>query len=243
MISGSSFGAIAGAFYSAGFSTKEMRSIIDEVIYSKSNKFWEIYKKSDFIKYFDLLDPSIRTGGLIKGEKLIKFMGRKIKVKQFNDLGIPLKVIATDYYKKSQVIIDDGELLPAVRASYSLPALFSPVKLKGSLLIDGGMVNPLPYDVLKNECDITVAIDAAVTNSSKENGSMPPSYEILFSAFQIMQNSIVNEKLKQSKPDIHIKTNIEGVRVHEFMKAESIYEQALPSKEELKSKLKKLLSI
>ena len=73
-----------------------------------------------------------------------------------------------------------------------------------------------------------------------ENGT-PPSYEVLFSAFQIMQNSIVNEKLKRTKPNILINTEIENVRIHEFMKAESIYSQAQSAKDKLKRLLTKEL--
>lgn len=241
-ISGSSIGAILGAFYAAGFSTGQMRSIVDEIIHGKQSSFWEIHKKSDFIKYFDFLDPTIRTGGLLKGNKLINFLGKNLNCTDFNELQIPFKIVTTNYYYKKEEIIDHGKLLPAIRASYALPFLFSPVKIKDQLLFDGGMVNPLPYDVLRDDCDIIIAIDVSATNSQKTDSGMPSSYEVLFSAFQIMQNSIVSEKLKLSRPDIHIKTNIKDVRVHEFLKIKDIYEQAEPSKLELLDKLETVLS-
>ncbi len=108
------------------------------------------------------------------------------------------------------------------------------------LLIDGGMVNPLPYDIITDQCDITVAIDVSATNSNSQNVA-PPSYEVLFSAFQIMQNSIVQEKLKWKQPDILINTDIKGIRIHEFMKASIIYTESEKSKDRLKRKLEKLL--
>ena len=78
------------------------------------------------------------------------------------------------------------------------------------------------YGLIQDECDLTIAIDVSARKDKFDNVT-PPSYEILFSAFQIMQNSIVEEKLKRTKPDILITTNIKDVRVHEFMKAKSIY--------------------
>lgn len=240
-IAGSSIGAIVGAFYAAGFTSAEMKSTLNEIIYGKKSKFWEIHKKSDFVKYFDLFDPTIKTGGLLKGDKMIKFLADRIKARKFNELEIPFKVIVTDYLKKSQLVIDEGDLLSAVRASYALPFLFSPVKREKKLLVDGGMVNPLPFDVLPEDCDIVVAIDVSATNGAVDKFEIPPSYEILFSAFQIMQSSIINAKLKYVQPDIHIKTNIKGVRVHEFIKAEEIFKSAEPYKEELKDKLNVLL--
>ncbi|KUG26698.1 serine protease [hydrocarbon metagenome] len=243
VISGTSIGAIVGLFYAAGFSTSEMKEILNEIIYGKRSKFWEIHRKSDFIKYFDLLDPTIKTGGLLRGDKLASFLSTKVKISNFKELQIPFKVTTTDYYKKIQVIIDKGELLSAVRASYALPFLFAPIEREGKLLIDGGMVNPLPFDVIRKDCDITVAVDVSATNDYHDRLEIPPSYEVLFSSFQIMQSAIVNEKLKTSKPDILIKTNIKGVRVHEFMKADEILRNSESYKIELKKKLKKLLSL
>ncbi|HET55813.1 MAG TPA: patatin-like phospholipase family protein [Ignavibacteria bacterium] len=243
VISGTSIGAIVGLFYSAGFSTSEMRKILDQIIYGTRSKFWEIHKKSDFVKYFDLLDPTIKTGGLLRGDKLASFLSTKVKVSDFKELKIPFKVLTTDYYEKSQVIIDKGDLLSAVRASYALPFLFAPIEREGKLLIDGGMVNPLPFDVIRNDCDITVAVDVSATNEFPGTPEIPPSYEVLFSSFQIMQSAIVNEKLKTNKPDILIKTNIKGVRVHEFMKAEEILKNSEVYKIELKKKLQKLISV
>lgn len=243
VISGTSIGAIVGLFYSAGFSTSEMKKILNQIIYGTRSKFWEIHKKSDFVKYFDLLDPTIKTGGLLRGDKLASFLSTKVKISNFNELEIPFKVLATDYYEKAQVIIDRGELLSAVRASYALPFLFAPIEREGKLLIDGGMVNPLPFDVIRNDCDITVAVDVSATNEFPGTPEIPPSYEVLFSSFQIMQSAIVNEKLKTNRPDILIKTNIKGVRVHEFMKAEEILKNSEVYKTELKKKLQKLISI
>lgn len=242
VISGSSIGAIVGAFLAAGFSMEQLREIVDEIILGKRSKFWEIHKKSDFMKYFDFIDPTIRSGGLLKGNKLINFLTKKLKVSDFNDLQIPLKVVTTNYYSKKEEVLTDGKLMPAIRASYALPFLFAPIKINKHFLFDGGMVNPLPYDVLRGSCDIVLAIDVSATNPQREENTSPSSYEVLFSAFQIMQNSIVNEKLKLNKPDIHIKTNIKDVRVHEFLKTDEIYRQAEPSKKELQEKLEIVLS-
>ena len=243
VIAGSSIGAIIGAFFSTGFSTEEIKGFVSEIIYGKKSKFWEIHKKSDFMKYFDLLDPTMKIGGILKGDKLGRYISDKLKISNFNELSIPLKVVTTNYNSKTQVMLSKGDLISALRASYAMPFLFSPVKRDKKLLIDGGMVNPLPYDLIQNECDITIAVDVSASNGARVNTKIPPAYEVLFSAFQIMQSSIVTEKLKTGKPTIHIKTNIKDVRVHEFVKAEHIFKSAEPYKEELKKKLITLLSI
>lgn len=240
IISGTSIGAIIGAVYSAGISAKDIRDILYDIIFKKNGRFWEIHKRSEFMKMFDFIDPKFRGTGLIKGERFIKYLSSKIGVKNFEKLEIPLRIVATNYWTKEQIILDKGDLLQAVRASYSLPGLFFPTSLNDMILIDGGMVNPLPFDIIRDECDLTVAVDVSAKKSTQAQ-EMPPSYEVLFSAFQIMQNSIVQAKLNYEQPDIQIYTNIADIRVHEFQKAEYIMDEAEKAKEELKNKLAVLL--
>ncbi len=240
IISGTSIGAIIGVLYAAGLDSKEMKEVVRDIVFGSRAKFWEIHKKSEFFKMVNLANPGLPPGGFLTGEKFINFLQDLVKIDDFKQLKIPIKIIATDYWKKNQVILTKGNLFKMVKASFSLPGLFSPVKWNGTLLMDGGMVNPLPYDVIEKNSTTTIAVDVASYKTHKDN-VIPSSYEILFSAFQIMQNSIVQEKLKQSKPSIYIKTNIPDVRVHEFTKVEDIFEKAIPAKEKLKHKLAKLL--
>ena len=72
---------------------------------------------------------------------------------------IPFLAIAADFYAIEQVVLDKGPLIPALAASSALPSLARPVVLEGRVLIDGGFVNPVPYDVVMDRADITVAID------------------------------------------------------------------------------------
>jgi NTE family protein len=168
-------------------------------------------------------------------------MKSNLNISRFEELKIPLIVVATDYWKKEAVIFDKGDLLNPIKASYSLPGLFTPVKIKNRVLIDGGAVNPLPYDLLKDKCDITIAIDVTASKSHTEN-DIPPTFDSVFTTYQTMQNSIIKERLKFYKPDIYIRPEIYDVRVFDFLKADSIFKQAQPAKEELKRQLDKLIS-
>lgn len=241
IISGSSIGAIMGASFASGTPSKEIKEVVDDLIFHKNSKFWQIHKRSDYTKMLNFIDFGLKPGGIIKGEKFLKVLRDKIKVETFKDLQIPLKIVSTNYWDHSQVILKKGDLHKAVISSFSLPGLFPPVEIDEKLLIDGGMSNPLPYDIIQKNCDFTIAIDVSARKDKFENGT-PPSYEILFSAFQIMQNSIVTEKLKRTKPDILINTAIKGVRVHEFMKADSIYKQSKKAKDKLKRVLESTLN-
>jgi len=242
IISGASIGAIIGAFYAAGYSSKEMKAMLKRLLFPRNDKPFDFLWKSDFVKMFSMFDPQFFNSGLMKGDRFYKFLQAELGTNTFEELKIPLKIVATDYWEKKEVIFDKGKLLPAIRASYSLPGLLTPVKIKNSILIDGGVVNPLPYDILLNDCDITVAIDITAyrTSTGKE---YPPTFESVFTTYQIMQNSINQQKMKFIKPHIYIRPEIYDVRVFDFSKHESIFKQSETAKEKLKSELEKLLMI
>lgn len=241
IIAGTSVGAVVGAVYASGMSAKEIKETVDEIIFTKNIRLWEIYKRSDIIKAFNFIDPRIKTGGLIKGKKLVDFLGEKIKVKNFDELKIPMKIVATDLKTNEMKILETGNLLNAIQASYSIPGLFAPVRFKNTLMIDGGISNPLPYDIIQDDVDIIIAVDVT-TNNIKNIETTPAAYEILFAGFQMMQRSIIKEKLKRIKPDIYIDTQIRDVKIHEFKKVNLIYKQVQSAKEKLKRKLDEILS-
>ncbi len=240
VVSGTSIGAVIAAALAAGLSTSDMRRAVEELRTTRPGRIWNFHENPDFQLALAVIDPTRETGGLIKGEKFLRFVARTIGVATFEDLRIPLRIVATDYWKKEEVVLKSGDLLTAIRASYSMPGLFTPVTIGGRKLVDGGLENPLPFDILRPECDITVAIDVSA-NLIAEHAETPRAYDILFFAYQIMQNSIVREKLRHSRPDILIRTNIRDVRSLEFNKLQSIYDQAIAAKEELKRSLAGLL--
>ena len=241
IISGSSIGAVVGAFYAAGFSGKEMRGILDQLINPKSDSVFDFLLKSDIIKMFTMFDPQFIRSGFIKGEKFQNYMKNHLKVSRFEELKIPLMIVATDYWKKEAVIFEKGDLIQPIKASYSLPGLFTPVKIKNRILIDGGAVNPLPFDLIMDKCDITIAIDVTAFKAQNES-EIPPTFDSVFTTYQTMQNSIIKERLKFLRPDIYIRPEIFDVRVFDFVKADLIFNQAQSAKEELKRQLELLLN-
>lgn len=241
IISGASIGAIIGAVYASGVSASELKASVDEIVFRKSGKFWEIHKRSDLINVLNFVDPVMKQGGIIKGEKFVNFLGEKLKISNFSELKIPLKIVATDFLKNSERVFSTGNLLQSIRASFALPGLFSPVTVNGHYYIDGGVSNPLPYDIIANECDLIIAIDVS-SNKSVRFNEIPPAYEILFAGYSMQQRAIIREKLKRLKPDIYIDTDISNVRVHEFNKAHEIYSQVERLKNKLRRKLENKLA-
>ena len=238
-IAGTSIGAVIGALYASGLSGRYLREHVQQMIISKGETFREALKKKEALKLIKLVDPEFGGHGLFKGEKFMEFLYEAMGVSTFEKLKIPLSVVATDFWKSEQVVFESGKLLPALKASMGLPGVFTPVTMDDRVLIDGGGVNPVPHDLL-DDCDIVVAVDV-LGPPCKKKQEVPNLFLAMNGMFEIMQNSIVEARLKNDPPDIYIKPNITCVELLEFYKAEKVFLQAEPAQKELRKKLEHLL--
>jgi len=241
MISGSSMGAVIGALYASGLSGKNIRQFIDRLVVSDGETWAEALFRKDLLKWIDFIAPELGSGGLINGEYFIRYLHTAIHGSRFSELKIPLKVVAADFWKREQVVIGSGDLLLAIKASMAIPGLFTPVSMNGRILVDGGTVNPVPYDLLFDDCDITIAIDV-MGSTSVENQTVPSFFDAIFNSARIMQQTILVEKMKHRYPDIYIKPAIMDIRMLDFMSAGLIYQQATPAKAQMKQELENILS-
>lgn len=238
-IAGSSIGAVIGALYASGKSAKEIRKIADSLVIREKDTLKEVLLNKKIFKWVEFLDPELGQGGLISGDAFLSFLYDTIKKSTFEELEIPLSVVVTDFWKREQVVYRSGDLLPAIKGSMAIPGLFTPVSMDNRVLVDGGAVNPVPYDILPDECDITIAIDVTGEKSPQKKLSF---LNAIFNTFQIMQQAILTEKMTRQKPHIYIKPKIVDVRMLEFHKLDVIYKQARPAKAELKKKLSYVVS-
>jgi NTE family protein len=228
IISGTSIGAIAGGFYAAGVSGSGMEEILDQI------GLREISKMIDF----SILHPS----GLVKGKGVTDFLSKHLPAKTFEELTIPLKVVATDYWRRKEVIFESGDLVPAIRASISVPGIFKPVKIQQRVLIDGGAVNPLPFDIIRNECDILIAIDVSGTSVPSRKHPVPSMFESIMTTYHIMENALLEKKIEFNQPDIYIKPALENIQILDFHKEEAIRRSVKPDVERFKKQLDALLN-
>ncbi len=134
IIIGTSMGAIVGGFYSSGIAIEDIEEI--------ANNFnWKEFAKI-------LILPTAETG-IIKGDKIVKFFRNILGYTNIEDLSIRFASVAFDLKNNCEVIIDRGDLVSALRASMSIPMIFSPFIYKNRVLFDGGLINPLPLDVVE----------------------------------------------------------------------------------------------
>lgn len=236
-IAGTSIGAVMGTLYASGMSGQDIEQLIDRLTISKDESWWSALFEEDVRRWWDIIEIQLGRGGLIDSQGLADFLREIIPTTQFEDLTIPLKVVATDFWERKEVVFERGNLFPALQASVAVPGLFSPVNYQGKVLVDGGLVNPVPYDLLFDECEVVVAIDVLGNRTPSANGE-PSYFENTFNTFQIMQATIMREKIKHQPPHIYIHPELENIRVLDFHRFEDIYEQAMPARNKLKRALR-----
>jgi NTE family protein len=143
-IAGTSIGSMMGAAYACG----------------NLEKMEKFMRKIDIKKMMSYCDFTFPRQALMEGDRIMDLIQELIPAKDFRELQIPFSAIACDIHTGEQVIIDSGDLHMAVRASISLPGIFLPVFHDGRWLVDGGLVNPVPVSVVRNqEIDTVIAVD------------------------------------------------------------------------------------
>ena len=209
VISGTSIGALIGAFYAGGMSGLQMEDLFDDMGIRRMGS---------------MMDPSIfSNSGLLKGKKVEAFLADNLPCRDFSDLPIPLKVVATDFWNREEVVFSSGDLVTAVCASISVPVVMEPKLVEDRVLTDGGAVNPLPYDLIREDCEILIAIDVTGERSPDEDDPFPTMIENVFSTFQIMQAAIIHEKMRKSRPDIIIQPQLHGFQMMDFYRKDDIF--------------------
>lgn len=133
IIAGTSIGALIGGLWAAGKNACEIEKII------------AVFKK---IRTFNLVDLTFPRKGLMKGGQIRRFLRSHLGDTTFHNLRLPFKVVTCDIEKREEVVIDSGSLVDAISASIAIPGVFEPVRMGGRLLVDGGIINPLPTNIL-----------------------------------------------------------------------------------------------
>jgi NTE family protein len=131
---GTSVGAEVGAFYAAGMPPAELI---------------ELATRFDWRQTAQLFLPDLPVGGLVSGARIMDFLRQGIGTKHIEELAVGFAAVAADLESGEEVVIDRGELVEAVRASISIPGLMAPHRYEGRVLVDGGVLNPLPADVAR----------------------------------------------------------------------------------------------
>ena len=240
VIAGTSMGAIIGALYASGMSAKDIKQLVRQHSILKDDKLRDVIdKRADIIKWVSAFTPGHARGGILKADKFYNHLFGEIGKTTFEELEIPLIVIAADYWTAEEVVFKTGELLPAIKASAAIPIIFAPVSFGGRILVDGGVINEVPYEHIMELCDVTIAVDVSETPGPHKH-EIPTLIESALGTIRIMQNASLVAKMKCLLPDIFVHPGIHDVKILDFNKAEDVFRQAEPAMEEFRAKIAKL---
>lgn len=143
-IAGCSMGSVVGGVYAAGH----------------LDNFTNWICNLDRFDVFGLMDFTLTAQGFIKGERVFNEMKKFVNDINIEELPIPFAAVSVDMNKEEQVVFRSGNLFSAIRASVSIPSVLTPVTKNGALLVDGGVMNPLPLDIVKrHKGDLVIAVD------------------------------------------------------------------------------------
>ena len=206
-IAGTSMGGIVGGLYAAGKSIDEIEA--------------EALKRGNISQIFKLVDLRFMGSGLLKGNRITKLLAGMLGAETtFADLRLPFGVVTVDYNSGREVVLKEGSVVPAVRATMSVPGIFAPVELDGHLLLDGGVLDNVPVGVTRElGAEKVIAVDVLPNfrlNVPGEEPVVPPlkprgvpkEYRQLWHVELIMIAAITEFRLKDSRPDIIIRPEL-----------------------------------
>lgn len=246
-IAGTSIGSFIGGVFATG-NLKKLEKILIET------------KWKDVIKNFD---PVIPKKGFFEGKKFEKLLNQIISKPDFKNIQVPYAAIATDLLSGEEVVIKSGNIIKGIRASVAIPAMITPAKIKNRYLIDGGVVNPLPVNVVqKMGADVIVAVDLnrqfvmekkkAKTQKRKKiplrgkianwlRPEYPNIIDVIENSIFLMQDQLTQKNLLTHKPDFLIQPNLGSAGIFDFHKAKGMIDEGYQQAQKIIPKLKKLL--
>jgi len=237
-IAGSSIGAIMGAAMAAGMSGREIHDYARNVLGRHSEVATRVWRARPGT-LSEMMEAGIKVSQFNVERLLRAFLPDQIPV-CFEKLSIPLAVTATDYYRHELTVFREGDLLSALAASAAIPAVFAPVRRDGRLLIDGGIYNPVPFDLVEYAAEFVIAVDVVGVPEENANGKLG-SIDLMFGATQLMMQSITAGKLEHSQPDILLRPPVSRFRALDFLKIDAVMAETAVVKDELKRAVEALL--
>ncbi len=239
-IAGTSIGGLIGAGYASGLSGKDLKDHMLDVLGNRRKALGTLLQ-GGVSGLTAVLDLNPFNTYLVDGEKLLDLVLPPGVAEDFRLTKIPLALTATDFFGKELVVLDEGPIKPALAATIALPSLLSPKSREGKLLIDGGIINPVPSDLLQNRAEVKMAVD--VTGGvEKGERDTPRSPDLLMGCIHIMQHAMVAAKLAEYPVDILIEPGIGGFKLLDFLKPQEILEAAAPVKDQVKRQVEEAFS-
>jgi len=231
VIAGTSIGALIGAGWAAGMTGKELREHSYEVLGTMrtiASRLWATQIRG--------LSGILRNGISMQldADYVVDAFTPPDFPKEFSELKVPLYVVATDFQSWHQVVFNSGPLRPAIAGSIAIPSLFKPVIYANHILVDGGVVNPLPLDQADIGTDFLIGIDVNGDPSQAILKTDHGALDIWFGSAQIMMHSLTAHMMAAYPPDIYIRPHVANFGALEFWRVREIVAHGEAEKERFK---------
>lgn len=201
-LTGSSMGGVIAAAYACGLSTEELEEEAGSI--------------SRIRQFLRLADPGIPNAGLLRGQRLQAYFENRLGKRTFADLDRPLALVAVDLNSRQEVVMREGPISVALRATTALPGLFMPLEMEGMRLVDGGVLNNLPVDVARMMgAKVVIGVDVEpdpedIPGSWETRSRWMPSglartFVVLDETTRLMMRVIQEAKMQQYPPDVIIR--------------------------------------
>lgn len=214
-IAGTSIGALVGALYACGLDMNFMVKFANEL----RAKSW--------------IDLCVPRTGLISGKKVETLLQMLTKNRSFDDLKIPFAAVATDIERGEPVILKQGNVAAAVRASISIPVIFKPVPMDGRLLVDGAVVDRVPVSVVREMgADLVIAVDV---NRYMRFQPVTNIMDVMLQTLEIMEQKIINNTVFD--PEVLIRPKVGHISPAQFQRVDELVEAGEEAAEAVISKI------
>jgi NTE family protein len=229
LIAGTSAGAAIGALYAQGRSVAKIKELVH-------NTGWR--------RLFSLVDLALPRSGFIEGARIKNLLRSVVGDIDFSDLEIPFSCVATDIGSGEEVVISDGPVLEGVRASISIPVIFSAVRWRGRYLVDGGLVNPVPVSTVRGMgADFIIAVNVippmGVRIQPPKEAKEPGIFQAVMHSLYITTYSLVRSNLAGA--DIIIEPRLPNIGYGDFHRVNETIRQGETAAEELVGQIKQRL--
>lgn len=225
-IAGTSMGAILGALYAAGRTGRAIRRrVLNRTLPNREAWRRFLRNRAALAGWLRAIRPDFRRGGVLRTDRVISLLAHDLHCETFEELRIPLRVIAADFWSGEEVVLDRGPLLSAIQASMAVPGVFSPIERDGRVLVDGGLVNLVPWNVLRDVCDRVIAVHVAAPAPRCNVHRVPNLAEAVLGAFDIGHAALLAERLRTSPPDLWVAVPLRDIGIFEFTRIAEVLQR------------------
>ena len=217
-ITGTSIGSFIGAIYASGNIKKLEEEILDKRSFMRDVLF--------------KLDPIFPKLSVMNGNEVIKVFKKITNISTFEELNIPLTTVSTDIINNKKIESNSGDLIQAIRASIAIPGVLKPIKINGKLCLDGGLIDPVPLESIKNMgAEKTIAVNLYGLKSNEKQEHKYNIIDIIDRSAKVILNNVTHLSFKNGMPDILIEPPIDQFKGWDFHKGKELidlgYDEAM----------------